>query len=175
VELESSTMTMRMRAAGATAGERAFFPQPWLRSFTAMPAQAGRAIETSMLNIMPATSTCTVCPRSSLSVSGMVRGEATVETSSVASVRERLPWKSPVHMTESTATGTAYSSTSPHMMSGSEPKKMPPSRKTRTGMITAETSSDRTIGSGCRTVSARFEKLLPRAPWKVMKANITVT
>ena len=140
-----------------------------------MPASAGSAIWKSMSTIIPAASTSTDCPSSTCSVSGMVTGERTVETSSVASAWATSPSNIETHMAETTATGTEYSSTMPHTRFGSSPKNREPSAYATTGMATAEMSSVTSIEAGWRKAWTRLPKLFPRAPWNVMKAKSAVT
>ena len=115
-------------AAGAIAGESVCLPQPRVRSLTSMPATAGSAIWKSMSIIIPATSTSTVWPSRIFKVSGMVTGEMTVEISSVARPWATSPPNMEIHMADTTATGTEYSSTMPQTRSGSPPKNSVPRR-----------------------------------------------
>ena len=140
-----------------------------------MPARAGSAICTSMSPIMPATSTSTVWPSSTWSVSGMVTGERTVETRRVARPSETSPPNMPIHMVETTATGTEYSSTMPSTRLGLPPKRSVARANATRGMATVETRSVTSMGAGCAKVRPRLERLFPSAPWKVMNAKSGVT
>ncbi len=126
VELDRITRTSAIFAAGARTGDSSALPQPWLRSLTTMPARAGSAIWTSMLCIIETASTWTVWPSKSCRVSGMVTGASTVETRSVARPCDRSPSNMLIHIAETTATGTLYSSTIPQTMLRLSPKKRRP-------------------------------------------------
>ena len=77
-------------------------------------------------------------------------------------------------MVETTATGTEYSSTMPSTRLGLPPRELPSANDT-SGMATVETASVTSMGAGCAKVRPRLERLLPRAPWKVMNAKRGVT
>ena len=76
----------------------------------------------------------------------------------------------PIHMVETTATGTEYSRTMPSTRLGLPPKRSVPSANATSGM-----ASVTSMGAGCAKVRPRLERLLPRAPWKVMNAKRGVT
>ena len=105
----------------------------------------------------------------------MVTGESTVEIRSVARPRETSPPNMPIHMVETTATGTEYSRTMPSTRLGLPPKRSVARANATRGMATVETRSVTSMGAGCAKVRPRLERLFPSAPWKVMNAKSGVT
>ena len=160
VELVKITSTSASFAAGAIVGERERAARPCVRSFAAVPASAGSAMETSISPIMRAASTSTVWPSRTCSVSGMEKGAATVETRIVASESDGSPPSMLVHIAATTATGTLYSSTMPQTRLGFAPKSSVPRAQARAGMATEATASETSIGPGWRTARARLPKVL---------------
>lgn len=81
-------------------------------------------------------------------MSGMVTGETTVDTSRVPRPSAMFPELMPIHMVETTATGTQYSSTMPVTRLPSEPNSSWASTHENAGITTAERPRITNMGSG---------------------------
>ena len=173
--MQRITSTSAIFAAGATTGESSRAARPRVASLRAVPASAGSAMETAISPIIRAASTSTTWPSSRCSVSGMVTGAATVETRIVASESAGSPPSMLVHMADTTATGTLYSSTMPQTRLGLVPKSAVASAHATHGMATVASASETSIGSGRRTTRARLPKVLESELWNVMNAKSAVT
>ena len=78
-------------------------------------------------------------------------------------------------MAATTATGTLYSSTSPHTRLGLAPKSAVPSAQASAGMRADATASETSIGAGWRTARPRLANVLESELWNVMNAKSAVT
>lgn len=99
-----------------------------------MAIRAGMATMTSRSRIMPMVSISTTEPRSTLSVSGMTTGEASVSSRTMDRHSEALPPHMPTHIKDAMPVGMAYSSTSPVVNRGASGNSRPPSASVSTGI-----------------------------------------